>query len=116
MNCVPARSPHMPRTTSTTKAWKWKYSRLFSKINWKPTIPYYVTTRRHPIFDLGDSPDIETTRKHPIFDLGDSQDIETTTTIIIPEIETTEQIQVLPMTQSQPTTSSSLEQVSHIYK
>lgn len=89
----------MPRTTSTTKAWKWRYSKLFSRINWKPTKSYYAAT----------------TRRHPIFDLGVFSDIETSTEIIIPEIETTEQIQVLPpVTQSHPTTRFSLEQVSHI--
>jgi hypothetical protein len=86
----------MPRTTSTTKAWKWRYSKLFSRINWKPTMSYFVTTRKHPIFDLGDSSDIEIT------------------TMIMPEAETTEQIQVLPFTLSQPTTVFSLEQVSYI--
>jgi hypothetical protein len=88
----------MPRTTSTTKAWKWRYSKLFSRLNWKPTIPYFVTTRKHSIFDLGDSSDIEIT------------------TMIMPEAETTEQIQVLPFTLPQPTTVFSLEQVSNNIK
>jgi hypothetical protein len=69
-----------------------RYSRLFSKINWKPTIPYFVTTRRHPIIDIGDSFDSDIT------------------TMIIPEVETTEQTQVLPF----PTTIFSLEKVSNI--
>jgi len=87
----------LPRTTSTTKAWKWKYSKLFSRKNWKPTFPVFLTTRRHQIFDLGDS-------------LKD--DI---TTMIMPESETTEQIQVLPFTLSQPTTTTfSLEQVRNL--
>jgi len=66
---------------------------LFSQKHWKSTFP---TTRGHQIFDLGDS-------------LKD--DI---TTMIMPESETTEQIQVLPFTLSQPTTVFSLEQVSNI--
>jgi hypothetical protein len=87
----------MPRTTSTTKAWKWKYSRLFSRLQWKPTMPYYVTTRRHKIFDLGDARDVDAT------------------TMMMPESETSEQIQVLPFTLSQPTTVFSLEQVRNIF-
>jgi len=86
----------MPRTTSTTKAWKWRYSKLFSRINWKATIPSFVTTRRHPIFDLGDSVDIDTT------------------TMTVPEVQTTEQIQVLPFNVPELTTGFSLEQVNTI--
>lgn len=92
MDCIRPESPHWGRTTSTTKAWKWKYSRLFSRINWKPTMPSFVITREHQIFDVGDD----------------------TTTMIMPESETTEQIQVLPVTISQPTTTFSLEQVSNL--
>jgi hypothetical protein len=86
----------MPRTTSTTKAWKWRYSKLFSRINWKTTNSLFVTTRRHPIFDLGDSIGIDAT------------------TMIVPEIETTEKIQVLPFTVPELTTGLSLEQVNKI--
>ncbi|CAF0807118.1 unnamed protein product [Rotaria sp. Silwood1] len=94
VDCKPSKSPHMPRTTSTTKAWKWKYSRLFSQKYWKTTIPFFMTTRKHRIFDLGDS-----------FE----NDI---TTMIMPESETTEQLQVLPFTHYQLTTGFSFGQLS----
>jgi hypothetical protein len=86
----------MPRTTSTTEAWKWKYSRLFSRLQWRATNPSFVTTRRYPVFDIGDAIAIDTT------------------TMIVPEMETTEQIQVLPFTVPELTTSFSLEQVNRI--
>ncbi|CAF1048884.1 unnamed protein product [Rotaria sordida] len=94
VDCKPLKSPHILRTTSTTKAWKWKYSRLFSQKYWKTTIPYFITTRKHRVFDLGDSFENEIT------------------TTIMPESETTEQIQVLPFTLSQLTNGFSLEQLS----
>jgi hypothetical protein len=86
----------MPRTSTTTKAWKWKYSRLFSRRQWKSTIPIVATTRKHHIFDLEDRPEIDIT------------------TMIMPEVETTEKIKVLPFTIAQQTTMLSIEQVSTI--
>ncbi|CAF2957024.1 unnamed protein product [Rotaria sp. Silwood2] len=94
VDCKPPKSPHMPRTTSTTRAWKWKYSRLFSQKYWRTTIPYFMTTRKHRVFDLGDFVENDMT------------------TTIMPETETTEKIQVLPFTLSQLTTSFSFEKLS----
>ena len=93
MDCVPIRSPHIPRTTSTTKAWRWKYSKLFSRLHWTPTEPSFQTTREHPVFDLGDALDIETT------------------TMFILEVQTTELIQVLPLAWTETSTMFSLEEV-----
>ncbi|CAF0732336.1 unnamed protein product [Adineta steineri] len=88
VDCKPPKSPHFPRTTTTTKAWKGLYSRLFSRKYWKST------TRKHEIFDLQDTPQ---------FDL---------TTMIMPEFETMEQTQVLSFTPTYPTTVFSLEKLS----
>lgn len=85
----------MPRTTSTTEAWRWKYSKLFSRIHWTPTQPSFLPTKHRPIFDL-----------------GNVLDMETTTTMIIPEVETTEQIQVLPNTWPETSSMFSLEEVT----
>ena len=94
VDCIPVRSPHMPRTTSTTLAWRWKYSKLFSRIHWTPTERPFITTRHRPIFDLGDALDIETTA------------------MIVPAVETTEQVQVLPITWPETSTMFSLEEVN----
>ena len=86
----------MPRTTSTTHAWKWKYSRLFSRKWWKTTSPTYLATRPHFIFDFGEPKQFDTT--------------ETMTT----EEETTERVKVLSLPREVPPSILTLEQVSEL--
>ncbi|CAF1531951.1 unnamed protein product [Rotaria magnacalcarata] len=89
VDCVPLKSPRGSRMTTTTKAWKWKYSRLFSQKYRRTTTPYFITTRKRRIFDVGDSVE------------------EDITTVLTPEVETTESMQVLPFTQP-PTASTNV--------
>lgn len=55
-----------------------------------------------------------TTRKHPVFDLEDPPELETTTNALMDEEMTTETTRVLPLIDPSTTTPSSLEQVSQL--
>jgi hypothetical protein len=84
----------MPRKSSTTKAWKWKYSRLFSRKRWKSTSRTILTTRKHNLFDLEQPPEIEMT----------------TSSMMVEQV-TTEQFKVLSSTHPPSTAVVYREQV-----
>ncbi|CAF0807696.1 unnamed protein product [Adineta ricciae] len=94
VDCQPPKSPHLPRTTSTTKAWKLIYSQLLSRKRWRVTMPSAVTVERYPVF-VSEDP------------LGNEM-----TTMIVPEPETTEQVRWASVTLPQPTTAFSIEELS----
>lgn len=91
VDCKPIRSPHKPRTSTT--AWRWKYSKLFSRKNWRTTMPNDLFAQQHSIFDIGDATDTEIT------------------TAVLPEIATTEKPSLLISTAFPTTTRMSIEQV-----